>query len=373
MRHLALFLVSTLVMASLLIAGCSQAAPTPTQAPAAPTKAAASNKASEPAKAAEPTKAAAPASQPTAAPAKKVDYPAKGKTISIIVPWPAGGTNDIVARLMAAGMEKELGVTVQTVAKPGAGSQIGLTEAALAKPDGYTLVLMVLPPAVNIYMNPDLKAQFSRKDFIPIAVAAVDPMVISVKSDSPYKTTKDLVEAAKANPEKIKVGSTGIASTTHLTVLQLEHVSGAKFSRVQFDGDPQAISAVLGGHIDAMSTSPATIVGLYKNGNIRVLGYSDKDQSPYFPDVKGFPGQGYDVYLLASRGIAVPKNTPQEITDILNGTLKKVINSEEFKKRAEEAGFLVKYMDQKAYNEHWDQMDKLVSPLMPKLREPDKK
>ncbi len=368
MRHRLVFALSLLAMVSIILVGCSQPTPTPTQASS---------------KAAEPTKAAAPAAQPTtapaaqptaaAAPAKKVDFPQKGKAITIIVPWSAGGTNDITARILAPLLENELGTPVTIVNKAGAASQIGLTEVALAKPDGYTLALMVIPPAINVYLNPDLKPQFNRESFVPIAVAAVDPMALSVKGDSPYKTTKELVDAAKANPEKVRVGSTGIASTTHLLVLQLQKATGVRFARVQFEGDPQAIQATLGGHIDAMATSPATILGQYKSGGIRVLGYTDKEQSKFFPDVPGFPGQGYDVYFLASRGIAVPKGTPQEIVTILGDAMKKVVNSEEFKKKCDDAGLLYKYMDQKAYIDHWDQTEVIVKPLLPDLMEPAKK
>ncbi len=356
-------LVASLVAASLLIAGCSQAAPAP-----APTKAA------EPAKAAEPTKpaasaaqpTAAPAAQPTAAPAKKADWK-PNRPISIVVAWAAGGTNDVAARVLAPFLEKELGTPVTIVNKAGAGGQVGFTEIAQSKPDGYTLGLMVLPPAINVYMNPEVKPQFNRDSFVPISVFALEPMIVGVKSDSPYKTGKDLVEAAKANPEKIKFASTGLSATTHMQVLGLQKAAGVKFARVQFDGDSQAVTALLGGHVDVASVSPAGMLSQVKSGTIRVIGYSSKDQLKFYPDVKGWPVQGYDVDLPVSRGIVVPKGTPQEVVDTLKAAMGKVYASDEFKKKAEEAGLVTQYMDQAAYIKHWDQMDAMVKPLLPDL------
>lgn len=366
MKRFAISLITLIAVAAFLVA-CSQPAPAPT-----PTKA------PEPAKAAEPTKAAAPttqataapaAAQPTtaAAPAKKADWPEKGKTISIIVAWAAGGTNDLAARILAPILEKELGTPVQVVNKGGAGGQIGFTEAANAKPDGYTLSLMVLPPAINVYMNPEVKPQFNRDSFIPISVFAVEPMVLGVKSSSPYQNTKDLVEAARANPEKIKVASTGISATTHMQVLGLQRAAGVKFARVQFDGDGQAVTALLGDHVDAASVSPAGMLSHVKSGAIRVIGYCSKDPLKFYPDVQGFPQQGYDVDIPVSRGIAVPKGTPDDVVEVLKAAMEKVANSDEFKKKAEEGGLVTQYMDQAAYIKHWDQMDAMVKPLLPDL------
>lgn len=364
MKRFPVFLVALVAVASLLVA-CSQPAPA-----ASPTKA------PEPAKAAEPTKPAAPAAQPTAAPAAQptsAAAPAKqpawkpSRPISIVVAWAAGGTNDVAARVLAPFLEKELGTSVAIVNKAGAGGQVGFTEIAQAKPDGYTLGLMVLPPAINVYMNPEVKPQFNRDSFIPVSVFALEPMIVGVKSDSPFKTGKDLMEAAKANPEKVKFASTGLSATTHMQVLGLQRAAGVKFARVQFDGDSQAVTALLGGHVDVASVSPAGMLSQVKSGTIRVIGYCSKDPLKFYPDVKGWPLQGYDVDIPVSRGIALPKGTPQEIVDTLKSVMEKVSANAEFKKKAEDAGLVTNYMDQAGYIKHWDQMDAMVKPLLPDL------
>lgn len=359
MKRSAVLVTIALAAFAIVVAGCSQAAPAPTAAPA---KAAEPTKAAAPA--AQPTTAAAPAAQPASAakPAWKPDRP-----VSIVVAWAAGGTNDVAARVMAPFLEKEIGQPVQILNKAGGGGQTGFTDISVAKPDGLTLGLMVLPPAINIYMNPEVKPLFNRESFIPISVFALEPMITGVKTESPYKTGKDLMEAAKAAPEKIKFASTGISATTHMQVLALQKATGAKFARVQFDGDSQAVTALLGDHVDVASVSPAGMLSQVKAGTIRVLGYTSKDQLKLYPDVKGWPVQGYDVDIPVSRGIVLPKGTPAEMVDAYKAAMAKVSANEDFKKKAEEAGLGINYMDQAAYNKHWDQMDNMVKPLLPDL------
>ncbi|MBI3943349.1 MAG: hypothetical protein HY326_10085, partial [Chloroflexi bacterium] len=192
-----------------LIAACAPAAtPTaappaaaaPTQAPAAPTKAPAAptQAPAAPTKAVEPTKAAAaptsvaaatkPPAPPTAVPTPAVDFPAKGKAITGILTFAAGGGTDIVGRAMVPGLEKALVVPVQIVNKPGAGSATGMSEVALAKPDGYTVGLTAIPTFSTTYLDPLSKPVYKRGDFELVARFAVDPLGIAVKSDSPYKT-----------------------------------------------------------------------------------------------------------------------------------------------------------------------------------------
>lgn len=311
------------------------------------------------------TAACAPSAASTTAPSVSAWKPTR--PVSIIVAWAAGGSNDVAARVMAPYLEKELGQPVQIVNKAGGGGQTGFTEIANSKPDGLTIGLMVLPPAINIYMNPEVKPQFSRDSFIPVAAFAQEPMILGVKADSPYKTGKDLLDAAKANPEKIKVGSTGLSATTHMEVLALQKEASVKFARVQFEGDSQAVTALLGGHIDAAAVSPAGMLSQVKAGTIRVIGYSGKEQLKAYPDVKGWPTQGYNVDLPVSRGIVLPKGTSQEIVDAYRAAMAKVTANTEYQKKAEEAGFAFTYMDQATYIKHWDFMDELVKKLLPDL------
>ncbi|MHB1161098.1 MAG: Bug family tripartite tricarboxylate transporter substrate binding protein, partial [Chloroflexota bacterium] len=122
----------------------------------------------------------------------------------MIVPADAGGATDIGYRLLAPRMEKYLGTTVEVVNKPGAGTQVGVTELSKAKPDGYTIGVTLIPQTPTIYMDPERKAVFNRESFAPIGLHVFDPGLIAVAPDSKYKTLKDVVDDAKANPEKVK-------------------------------------------------------------------------------------------------------------------------------------------------------------------------
>jgi tripartite-type tricarboxylate transporter receptor subunit TctC len=160
--------------------------------------------------------------------ASTVEYPVKGNRISLIVSFSAGGPNDVAARILAPFLQNELGIPVQLINKPGAGGQVGHTAMALAKPDGYTIGYATLPLTVALCLDPDRKAVFTRKSFQTLAMQVVDPGTIYVRSDSPYKTTNDLIDAAKANPEGLKVGGTGLLSDDDLALWQFEKATSTK-------------------------------------------------------------------------------------------------------------------------------------------------
>lgn len=352
MKRLVVSSVAVLAAASLLIAGCGQSAPAPTSASASPTKA------TEQAKPTEQAKAAAQLS-----PAAKTDFPA-GKPINMIVPWAAGGPNDIVSRALAAGMEKELNTSIPVVNKAGAGGQIGMTEAANAKPDGYTIVNTALPSIISTYLEADRKATYNRKSFQPIALQSVDPITIAVKADSPYKTFKDLIDAAKANPEKIKVAANGVMSINHMTILQLQKAAGVKFAIVQFNGGSEQPTALLGGHVDVGFDLSGVFVPQIKAGMLRALAIADTQENKYLPGVPTIKSAGYDVNFSSLRAFSVRSDTPKPIVDILAAAAKKVITSDAHVKKMEEAGIGVRYMDPDGVSKLWAEQEDVVSKLV---------
>lgn len=150
----------------------------------------------------------------------------KSRPITHIVAYPPGGGTDVTARLLAPMLEKELGVPVQVVNKPGAGGQVGFTELVRSKPDGYTIGNLILPTVITTYLNPERKAVFSRKSFELLALQDNDPGIIAVKTDGPYKTLKDLIDAAKAKPGSIRTTTSGILSDDHIAAMITEEVAG---------------------------------------------------------------------------------------------------------------------------------------------------
>jgi tripartite-type tricarboxylate transporter receptor subunit TctC len=356
-RYLAILAFS---LVAILGVACSQAtassSPAPTAAPAA--------KAATAAPAAQATSPAAPAAQATS-PAKAVNFPEKNKSVTLVVPFDVGGGTDISSRVLAPYLEKELGVPVQVVNKPGASGQVGITEVATSsKPDGYTLGYTSLPQGPIYYLDPEKKASFARKDMQQVALYNSEPLLIAVKADSPFKTLKDVVDAAKATPEKVKATTTGVLGIPHLGILQMEQASGAKFAAVHFDSSGKALLALLGDNVDVHFGWNAELQPQVKAGAVRVLAVLSKEASKYYPEAKTAEAQGYKVYCNADRGWIVRGGTPPEIVDILSSAIKRAMNNEEVKKKMDDLGFPLKYMDAKEFTAYWDQSEQEIKPLL---------
>jgi tripartite-type tricarboxylate transporter receptor subunit TctC len=292
-------------------------------------------------------------------------YPAKGRVITMIVPSTAGGGTDTGARLVAPLMEKDLGVPVQVVNKPGASMQIGLTEAALAKPDGYTLVWSVLPTLVSIYLDPERKAAFARKDLQPIGMVYDGPTVVFVQASSPYKTLKDLIDAAKANPGKIKSSTTGHMSTGHFANIEFQRSAGVRMATVHFQGGGPGLTALLGGHIDVGFNSIGELLGQLRSGAIRTLAVMDDEESEFLPGVKTLAAQGIKTISIgANVGLSAQAGVSKEIIAKLTTSLKNAMTDAGFKKSMAELGNTVKYRDPDQYKLYWDSVDAKFKPLI---------
>ena len=301
-------------------------------------------------------------------PAWAADYPQKGKTIQLIVGNAAGGPTDLGARILAAGIEKELGVPVVVVNKTGANGQIQLTQVASSKPDGYTFGTVNFPVTITGYLDPTRKATYNRKSFEPLAMHVNDPNIFAVLTKSPYKTVKDLVEAAKARPKTITISS-GMRNDEQIGIVQLEKMTGAQFAQVSFtQGTAPSLVALLGGKIDVHCGHPADVLGHVKSGDVRVLGVMDDEESPFMPGVKTFEAQGYKIYSASSRGYLMPAGTPKEIVNTLSGAMKKVMATEEHNKKMAEMGLSLRYMDSAQLGKFWDESETMVKELEPMLK-----
>jgi tripartite-type tricarboxylate transporter receptor subunit TctC len=287
-----------------------------------------------------------------------VEYPIKGRTITMIVPSTAGGGTDTAARLIAPLMQKDLGTPIQIVNKPGASMQIGLSEVAAAKPDGHTLVWSVLPTAASIYLDPERKSTFGRKDLQPLALVYEAPFCMWVLASSPYKTVKELVDAAKAQPERIKGGTTGYMSTGHFANLEFQRAAGVTLATVNFQGGGPQITALLGGHIDVAFNSIGELLGHNKSGTIRILGVMDEQESGFLPGVKTLEAQGYKAQPIGSDvGLSAPAGLPKDIIDLLTNSIRKAMGDEDFKKKMTEQGNTLRYLSPQEYAAHWDRAD----------------
>jgi tripartite-type tricarboxylate transporter receptor subunit TctC len=303
-------------------------------------------------------------------PAGAADFPQKGKAIQVLVGFAAGGSSDAGARILASGLEKELGTSVLVVNKPGASGQIAYTALTQAPPDGYTIVNTNFPSSVVTYLDPARKATYTRKNFEVLALHVIDPGLIAVKKDSPFKTLKDLVEAARANPKKVRISTTGIQSDEAFGLLQFQRMTSVQLAMVHFSqGIAPAKTAFLGGKIDAFCGNVGDLLPQFKSGEVRILGIMDHEPSPFYPGVKTFEEQGYKLYSASSRGFAAPAGTPKEVVNILSGAIKKAVATEDHKKRMADMGLTIRYLDAAQYNKYWTEYETMLKELLPLTKE----
>jgi len=283
-------------------------------------------------------------------------YPSK--PVQLMVAYPAGGSTDIAARIVAAIAEKELGQSIVVVNKGGAGGQVGWTEMSRQKPDGYYLGFINLPALNTVILDPDRKAAFNADAFVPVINQVLDPGIIWVKGDSPYKTLKDLLEAAKRNPNKISAATTGILSDDHLAILMMEEAApGALFRIVHFEGGAPVLTAVLGGHIECAFDNVGSVFRRIKTGELRALAVMDTQRSRFLPDVPTMPELGYPSVISSStRGIAAPKGTPPAVIKRLEQVLKKAMEDPEHVKKLEEAGLGLRVMIGEEYAKYYREL-----------------
>ena len=295
---------------------------------------------------------------------KKVDFPAKGKVISFIVPFGAGGSTDVAARNLAPYMEKALGVPVEVINKPGAGSQVGITAALSEKPDGYTIFYANLPGPMTMYLNPERKTTFkSKKDFTFLGMHLTDPGAIAVRYDGPYKNMQDLVKAAKANPGKLRAATTGLLSDDHLAILDVQNQAGVKFAVVHFDSNPERELALMGGKIDASFGNAGSFYAPHTNKKVMIIGIMDTKPWAKLPDIPTFEKQGYKIYQASARGLYAPPRMAPAIRNILADAIKKGVNDPEHMKKMDAAGFPVGYMSPADHEKYWDRVDAWVTPI----------
>jgi tripartite-type tricarboxylate transporter receptor subunit TctC len=282
------------------------------------------------------------------APAVAADYPAK--PIEMIVAFAPGGGTDVAARSVARFMQKHLGegASIAVINKPGAGGEIGWTTLSQGKPDGYTIG-MINPPAFNA-LAVEGKAKYTMDSFQPIGNIVLDPGILVVAKNSPYKTLTEIVEASKAAPGTIVVGTSGGAgSSEHIGILNLNRTTGSTFKPAFFGSTAPVRQAILGGHVPAATMNLSEALPLIRNGDVRLLGVMAQERSQYLPDAPTFKEQGYDLVVTTSRGLAAPAGTPPAVVEKLQIALKAAMEDPEYLKAAKEAEIPLAYLDAKAY------------------------
>ena len=277
----------------------------------------------------------------------QADYP--NKPIKLIVAFPPGGTSDVMGRMIAEPLGKILGQPVVVENIGGAGGAIGAERGAKATPDGYTLIQTgVGQNAVAHGLDPSLKYN-SKTDFIHISHVHNGPNVLVVNSAQPFKTVKELVAFAKANPGKLDYGYTHAASG-HMAMELFKQTAGLFLTGIPYRGGGPMMTAVLGNEIPMMFINQDVALPHIKSGKLRPLAVSSMQRNPLYPDVPTLDESGYKGFeALSWSGLSVPKGTPQPIVAKLEAAMKEVMSAPAIKQRMESQGFVVPPQGSKVY------------------------
>ena len=295
-------------------------------------------------------------------------YPRPGRPITLMVPYAPGGATDTGARLMAAGMESILKTSVQVVNRPGAGSEVGLTQLVRARPDGYTLSYLVVPTVVTHYLDPARQAIYTRASFQPIGRHFLSPAMFAVRSDSSYRTLKDLIDAARATPGAVTVSDSGLMGVPNFLTLMMGQAAGVQFTPVHFEGGAPSITALLGSHVVMLAGGTVDGIAYKRSGEFRVLGVSDEQRDWSMPDVPTMREQGYDVIAVSNTGMVAPAGTPAEVVEVLTNAMKTVIDRPEHQEKLRAIALTPGYLDPAGYSKVWVDNENRVKPILATLR-----
>jgi tripartite-type tricarboxylate transporter receptor subunit TctC len=282
------------------------------------------------------------------------DYPSHA--VAMVVPFPPGGVADITARPVAEAMSRYLKQPVVVENRGGAGGGVGMQAVARAKPDGYTVLftlssISIIPEADKVLGRDPM---YQLNQLVPIARFTADPTVLAVRADSPWKSVKDLVEAAKKAPGQIPYGSSGNYGSMHVPMEMFDNAAGIKMLHVPFTGAGPAVVALLGGQVQALSTGPSSVMGHIKAGKIRVLATWGESRHPALPDVPTLKELGYDAQFSQWTGLFVPAGTPEHVITRLREAAKFTVEDSTFQAALAKVETPIQYMDAPRFKAFWD-------------------
>lgn len=286
------------------------------------------------------------------------------KVISWIIPWSAGGRTDVAARIFAPALEKELGKPVIVVNKPGAGGVVGSKEAAMAKPDGYTIMLTSISLILTQYTAP---TPTHLKDYTLVCQLLTSPALAVVNSKSPWNSLRGFVEYGKANPGKIKNGASGTGTSDHIFAAAFQKAAGIKMTHVPYAGDAPAVAAVVGKHVDCNFAPMPSVKSFVDAGELIILGVGSDRRRPLYPNVPTWKEQGVDMSISAFQGIYLPKNTPREIVSILEKAFEKILKDPDVVSKIEKVGIELEFLNQGEFVKVVDETDNTLRVLVEQL------
>lgn len=293
--------------------------------------------------------------------AQPANYPVK--PVNLVVPFPAGGRTDLTARLIAQFLHKHLGQPVVVVNKPGAGGVLGAKEVAQAQPDGYTLGFFSTAALTAQYTVP---TPTDLKDYELIAIVNVDPAAIAVAEQAPWKTIRELVEHARGNPGKVRIGMIPGASA-QVFAGGFAKAAGIQVTYVPFKGDADGAVALAGRHIEAHVAVPVSYKSLAESGKVRIIGVAADMRSPLYKDIPTWKEQGVDAVITSFHGVFAPRGTPPEVLKVLETAIEKTMREKDVGDKMKMSGLGLVYLGGKDAAAYLAQQDATYKSLIKDL------
>ena len=264
------------------------------------------------------------------------DFP--NKTIKIVVPFTAGSATDIMARVVGERLSASTGQSVVVENRPGAGGTLGSAQVAKSEPDGYTLLVVSTGHVVNPTLYPGLSYD-TVADFAGVSPLAALPSVLVVGVNSPFKSVKELIAAAKAKPDSLNYASAGVGSATHVNAEKFRSVAGIQVTHIPFKGTPETIVETSAGRVDFMFTPVLASIPSIRDNRMRALAVSTAKRSSALPEVPtvaeaGLPGFVFDFWI----GLLAPAKTPRAVVNKLNAEIAKILEQPAVKDRMAKLG-----------------------------------
>jgi len=285
------------------------------------------------------------------------DEPFPSRPITLVNPFPPGGQADLTGRPLAAALEKVLRQPVVVVNKPGAAGAVGTQSVAVAKPDGYTILITV--PAISTLPEVDRlfgrASTYTRDQFAPIALINADPTILVVNSAMPWRSVKELLDDAKRRPGEITFSSSGIYGASHVPMEWLLQAAGnLKMRHLPTTGGGPATTAVLGGHAQLWCSPPGVASAHVKSGKLRPLAVTGAARHAHFPDVPTLKELGYDVEYYLWIGLFAPKGTPAAALKVLREAVRQAVDDPAFRNAMEKIQTPIAYKDADEFQAWWD-------------------
>ncbi|MBI3436766.1 MAG: tripartite tricarboxylate transporter substrate binding protein [Proteobacteria bacterium] len=294
-------------------------------------------------------------------------YPSRA--VTLVVPYAAGGLADLVARPLAAVLERQLKQPIVVVSKPGASGSIGTQSVANGPADGYTLLVSLVSistlPTVNAVLG--RPNTFAREQFTPIARLVADPCVVFVRADAPWKTFAEFLADAKRRPGAITYASSGQYGPTHIPTEMLAQVTGTKMLHVPATGGGPAMNLLLGGHVDLFFTVPALGAQYVEAGKLRALAVTGAKRIAEFPNVPTLNELGIDVDYVVWAGLFAPKDVPTDVREIISKAVAMAVDDPVFKNGIAKGGTTLAYQGPQEFLGWWNEDAKKLEAFIKEI------